>query len=82
MVYKNLHDLARKKAALNAELKMHEKQIKALKTSLLAPAPQTKGKGAKGFLGIINSKNVVSTTISFLDGAWFAWKLYKKFKRK
>lgn len=83
MVYNNLNDISRRKAALKAELKMHEKQISNIKKSLLSPTTSNTRKGQKaGVLSLVNSKNIVSTTVSVLDFAWFAWKIYKKFKKK
>ncbi|MCQ2244837.1 MAG: hypothetical protein MJZ32_11355 [Bacteroidaceae bacterium] len=80
MEYNSLHDLARRKAALNAELAMHAKNIEKLKKELLT-TDQPSSNGKKGLLGRVNKKNILSAAISTFDGAWFAWKLYKKFKR-
>lgn len=83
MAFNNIDDISRRKAALKAELKLHEKQIKSIKISLLTPAPSSKKNGKQaGLLSLVNSKNVVATTITVLDYAWMAWKLYKKFKKK
>lgn len=83
MAYNNIDDISRRKAALKAELKVHEKQIKSLKKSLLTPSSSSKKTGSRAsMLSLVNSKNIVSTTITVLDYAWMAWKLYRKFKKK
>lgn len=83
MPYTSLDDIARKKAALKAKLTMQEKQMSALKTTLLAPVKPAKktSKGRFSFLGNMDAKSLLSTAISAADGAWFAWKLYRKFKK-
>ncbi len=81
MEYNSLNDISRRKAALNAELDLHAKNIEKLKKALLAKDELSATNGKKGFFGRINKKNLVSTAISTVDGIWFAWKLYKKFKR-
>lgn len=82
MVYNSLDDIARKKAALKAKLKMQEKQMSALKTTLMTPAkPAKTSKGRFSFLGNMDTKSLLSAAISTADGAWFAWKLYRKFKK-
>lgn len=83
MVYNNLNDISRKKAALRAELKIHEKNISSLKTALLAkPAAEKKGVSKKGIMGLVNTKNIVTTSLTALDYGWFLWKMYKKLKHK
>ncbi len=81
MEYNTLNDIARRKAALKAELDLHAKNIEKLKKALLAKDEPSADKGKKGFFARVNTKNLISTAISTVDGAWFAWKLYKKFKR-
>ena len=80
MEYNSLHDIARRKAALEAELQVHAKQIAQLKRQLLAPAK--KGKKEKGLLGKVAPFMSFSTMFTAFDGAFFAWKLYRRFKKK
>lgn len=82
MPYTSLDDIARKKAALKAKLAMQEKQMSALKTSLMAPVtPAKNSKGKFGFVRSMDAKKLLSVALSTADGAWFAWKLYRKFKK-
>ncbi len=82
MPYTSLDDIARKKAALKAKLKMQEKQMSTLKTTLMTPVkPAKTSKGKFGFVRGMDTKKLLSVALSTADGAWFVWKLYRKFKK-
>jgi len=77
MVFNSLDDITRKKVALKAQLKAQEKHMTALKTALVSPIKDSSGKGKRSISSVVNAKNVIAA----LDGVWFVWKLYKKFKK-
>lgn len=80
MIYRNLNDIAQRKAELNAELKVYEKDMKQLKKALLSP-PESKKPEKKGFWKFLPDFNI-ATAITAADSAWFVWKLVRKMKSK
>ncbi|MCF0244321.1 MAG: hypothetical protein HUK06_06065 [Bacteroidaceae bacterium] len=79
--FTSLDDISRRKAELRAELDTHSRKILAIKKSLLSP-DSSSASNKKGLSRFINKQNVITTAITAFDGARFAWKLYRRFKKK
>ena len=65
--YSSLHDISMRKEELL-------KQIRHDQHEMFRPQQRTRKKG-------LNLQSMLNTGIGVLDGALFAWKLYRKFKR-
>ena len=72
--YKSLEDISRRKAELLDDIRKDQKEMVSLWNSMFKPECKTKKKG-------ISLQGLMSTGVGVLDGALFAWKIYRKFKR-
>lgn len=73
--YKSLHDISLRKQELLKQIRKDQKDIGEMWNSMFRPEPK---RGKKKGLSL---QTVMSTGVGVLDGALFAWKLYRKFKR-
>lgn len=73
--YNSLHDISLRKQELLRQIRHDQKEIGEMWNSMFRPE-QKRGK-KKG----LSLQTVMSTGVGVLDGALFAWKLYRKFKR-
>lgn len=71
--YKSLRDISLRKEELLGEIRKDQKEMGGLWGEMFRP--ERKGK-KKGF----SLQGVMNTGIGVLDGALFAWKIYRKFK--
>ncbi len=72
--YKSLDDISDRKAELLKDIRKDQKEMGALWNDMFQPERKSRKKG-------FSLQGMVSTGIGVLDGALFAWKLYRKFKR-
>ncbi len=72
--YKSLDDISNRKAELLKDIRKDQKEMGVLWNDIFQPERKSKKKG-------FNLQSMMSTSIGVLDGAIFAWKLYRKFKR-
>ena len=73
--YNSLHDISLRKEELLKQIRHDQKEMGEMWSSMFKPE-QKRGK-KKG----LSLQTVMSTGVGILDGALFAWKLYRKFKR-
>lgn len=72
--YKSLEDISRRKAELLDDIRKDQKEMVSLWNDMFKPERKTKKKG-------MSLQSLMSTGVGVLDGALFAWKIYRKFKR-
>lgn len=72
--YKSLDDISTRKAKLLNDIRKDQKEMGALWNSMFQPEQKSKKKG-------FSLHSMMNTGIGVLDGAIFAWKIYRKFKR-
>ncbi len=72
--YKSLEDISRRKAELLDDIRKDQKEMVSLWNGMFKPECKTKKKG-------MSLQSLMSTGVGVLDGALFAWKIYRKFKR-
>lgn len=72
--FKSLDDIGQRKAKLLEDIKGDTKKMSALWNEMFSPQRKSRKNG-------MNLQSVMSTGVGVLDGAIFAWKLYRKFKR-
>lgn len=76
--YHSLNDIRLRKEALRTNIQKDEAKVKTLWNSLFTK-PDILSKNASTSKRI---NSLMSIGIGTLDGALFAWKLYRKFKKK
>lgn len=74
MRFESLHDISLRKAQLLKAIHKDNKEIGRQWNDLFRKDETKKGKG-------YSFANIVGNSIGVLDGALFAWKLYRKFKK-
>lgn len=72
--FKSLDDISQRKAELLEGIRGDAKSMSALWKEMFSPQQKGRKKG-------VSLQSVMSTGVGVLDGALFAWKLYRKFKR-
>lgn len=75
MQFTSLHDISVRKAQILKAIRKDQKEIGKDWNAIFKKQDKRKGKG-------LSMATVVSNSIGVLDGALFAWKLYRKFKKK
>lgn len=73
--YKSLDDIDRRKRELLKGIRRDQKEMSKLCNEFFKP--QQKKSRQKGF----KLSSILSSSVGVIDGALFAWKLYRKFKR-
>ncbi len=76
--YNSLNDIRLRKEALRKDIEADDKKIKQLWNSLFTK-PEVFSKNASTSKRITS---MISLGAGALDGALFAWKIYRKFKKK
>ncbi len=74
--YTSMESIARRKRKLHSEITANERVIHHLWRDLFHRRHNKKTLSTTGRL-----TSVVTTSMTILDGAMFAWKVYRKFKR-
>lgn len=74
--FKSLHDISVRKEELLKDIRKDQEQMGNLWNEMFHP--QQKKARSKG----ISIQSLMNTSIGVLDGVLFAWKLYRKFKRR
>lgn len=72
--YKSLGDISQRKAELLDCIRKDQSEMAGLWNEMFKPQTRTKKKG-------FSLQTAMSTGVGVIDGALFAWKLYRKFKR-
>ena len=72
--YKSLDDISLRKAKLLDDIRKDRKKMGAMWNEMLRHGQKSRKKG-------MSLQSIMSTGMGVLDGALFAWKLYRKFKR-
>lgn len=72
--YKSLDDISLRKAKLLDDIRKDQKKMGAMWNEMFRPRQKSRKKG-------MSLQSIMSTGMGVLDGALFAWKLYRKFKR-
>lgn len=72
--YKSLDDISLRKAELLGKIRKDQAEMGMLWNEMFQPEKKSKKKG-------MNLQSIMNTGIGVLDGALFAWKLYRKFKK-
>lgn len=72
--YKSLDDISRRKAELQKRIRQDQKNMGLLWNEMFRPEQKSKKKG-------LSLQTVLNTGIGVFDGALFAWKIYRKFKK-
>ena len=72
--FRSLHDISLRKAQLLKAIRKDQKEIGKEWNELFRKDETKKSKG-------FSVANVIGNSIGVLDGALFAWKLYRKFKK-
>lgn len=72
--YKSLDDISLRKAQLLDDIRKDQKKMVAMWNEMFRPGQKSRKKG-------MSLQSIMSTGMGVLDGALFAWKLYRKFKR-
>lgn len=73
--FKSLDDIDRRKRELLRGIRRDQKEMSKLCSEIFRP--QKKKQKQKGF----KLSSILSSSVGVIDGALFAWKLYRKFKR-
>lgn len=73
--YKTLSEIRQRKATLQKEIKVSNKEIGKLWKNLTSPVTSHKKKKSFGISSILNMG------MGTIDGIILAWKLYRKFKK-
>lgn len=72
--YQSLDDISRRKAELQKRIRQDQKDMGLLWNEMFRPEQKSKKKG-------FSLQTLLNTGIGVFDGALFAWKIYRKFKR-
>ena len=72
--YSSLHDISMRKEELLKQIRHDQQQMGGMWNEMFRPQQRTRKK-------VLNLQSMLNTGIGVLDGALFAWKLYRKFKR-
>ena len=72
--YKSLDDISLRKAELLGKIRKDQAEMGTLWNEMFQPEKKSKTKG-------MNLQSILNTGIGVLDGALFAWKLYRKCKK-
>lgn len=72
--YKSLRDISMRKEELLQQIRKDQKEMGQLWGEMFRPERKSRKKG-------FSLQGVMNTGIGVLDGALFAWKIYRKFKR-
>lgn len=72
--YKSLDDISLRKAQLLDDIRKDQKKMGAMWNEMFRHEQKSRKKG-------MSLQSIMSTGMGVLDGALFAWKLYRKFKR-
>ena len=73
--FRSLDDIDRRKRELLKGIRKDQNNINRLCTEMFKP--QQKKSKQKGF----KLSSIINSSVGVIDGALFAWKLYRKFKR-
>lgn len=74
-IFKSLDDIDRRKCELLKSIRKDQKEISKYWNEIFKP--QQKRSKQKGF----KLSTLLNSSVGVIDGALFAWKLYRKFKR-
>lgn len=74
MAYKSLHEIQIRKAELLKSIRHDQKEMGKLWNEVAHPEKSPRSKG-------VSLASVLSTSVGVLDGALFAWKLYRRLKK-
>ncbi|MCF0202356.1 MAG: hypothetical protein HUK08_03230 [Bacteroidaceae bacterium] len=77
----NNNNLTIRRAELQAQLNTHSARIRELRDRFIKDNVAVDAGKPKGFKRYVNKRNIFSSATMFFDGAWLAWKLYKKLKK-
>lgn len=72
--YKTLHDISRRKAEILNSIRKDQKMMGELWNDMFKPQKKS---GKKG----LSLQTIMNTGVGVVDGALFAWKMYRKFKK-
>ena len=72
--YSSLHDISMRKEELLKQIRHDQQQMGGMWNEMFRPGQKSRKKG-------MSLQSIMSTGMGVLDGALFAWKLYRKFKR-
>lgn len=72
-LYQTLGDIRLRKAQLQTEINKDGSRARRIVDGILHPKPKKQEKGRMSFAGLL------STGAGVVDGALFAWKIYRKF---
>lgn len=72
--YKSLDDISQRKTELLAKIQKDQAEMGTLWNEMFKPEKKSRKKG-------MNLQSIMNTGIGVLDGALFAWKIYRKFKK-
>ncbi len=72
--YKSLDDISLRKAELLGKIRKDQAEMGTLWNEMFKPEKKSRKKG-------MSLQGIMNTGIGVLDGALFAWKIYRKFKK-